>query len=155
MIRGLSDTHDNIEKMRNKIRQQGDEVNKKIDQHYDRVIQKLTEQKEQLKQQVHDTVSQKVKAVTTQLEEVEYALAEVLSMKELNDAVEKTSDQEIISVQKQMIDRMQHINKKYETVNLPPVQQATMEFVCINKAVPQFGLLCSTNSPDSYNCDIP
>ena len=154
MIRGLSDTHDNIEKMRNKIRQQGDEVNKKIDQHYDGVIQKLTEQKEQLKQQVHDTVSQKVKAVTTQLEEVEYALAEVLSMKELNDAVEKSSDQEIISVQKQVIDRMQHINKKYETVNLPPVQQATMEFVCINKAVPQFGLLCSTNSPDSYNCDI-
>ena len=76
MIRGLSDTHDDIEKMRKKIRQQGDEVNKKIDQHYDGVIQKLMEQKEQLKQQVHDTVSQKEKAVTTQLEEVEYAQAE-------------------------------------------------------------------------------
>ena len=36
MIRGLSDTHDNIEKMRKKITQQGDEVNLKIDQHYDR-----------------------------------------------------------------------------------------------------------------------
>ena len=81
MIRGLSDTHNDIEKMRKKIRQQGDEVNKKIDQHYDGVIQKLMEQKEQLKQQVHDTVSQKEKAVTTQLEEVEYAPAEVLSMK--------------------------------------------------------------------------
>ena len=44
MIRGLFDTHDNIEKMKKKIRQQGDEVNKKIDQHYDGMIQKLIEQ---------------------------------------------------------------------------------------------------------------
>ena len=49
-IRGRSDTHDNIEKMGKKIRQQGDEVIKNIDQHYDGVIQKLMEQKEQLKQ---------------------------------------------------------------------------------------------------------
>ena len=155
MIRGLSDTHDNIEEMRNKIRQQGDKVNKKIDQHYDRVIQKLMEQKELLKQQVHDTVSQKVKAVTTQLEEVEYAQAEVLSMKELNDAVEKSSDQEILSVKKQVIDRMQQITDKYRKVNLPPVQRATMEFVPTKEPIPQFG---SVYSVDPHNCkvaDIP
>ena len=147
MIRGLSDTHDDIEKKRKKVRQQGDEVNKKIDQHYDGVIQKLMEQKEQLKQQVHDTVSQKKKAVTTQLEEVEYAQAEVLSMKELNDAVEKSSDQEVLSVKKQVIDRMQQITDKYKKVNIPPVQQATMEFVPTKEALPQFGLLCSTARP--------
>ena len=151
MIRGLSDTHDNIENTRKKIRQQGDEVNKKINQHYDGVIQKLMEQKEQLKQQVHDTVSQKVKAVTTQLEEVEYAQAEVLSMKELNDAVEKSPDQEILSVKKQVIDRMQKITDKCRKVNLPPVQQATMEFVPTKEAFPQCGLLCSV---DPCNCQI-
>ena len=151
MIRGLSDTHDNIEKMRNKIRQQDDEVNKKIDRHYDEVIQKLMEQKEQLKQQVHDTVSQKVKAVTTQLEEVEYAQADVLSVKELNDAVEKSSDQEVLSVKKQVIDRMQHITDKYRKVNLPPVQQATMEFVPTKEAFPKFGLVCSVDPP---NCKV-
>ena len=75
-------------------------MNKKINQHCDGVMQKLMEQKEQLKQQVHDTVSQKVKAVTTQLEEVECAQAEVLRMKELNDAVKKSSDQEVSSVKK-------------------------------------------------------
>ena len=151
MIRDLSDTHDDIEKMRKKIRQQGDKVNKKIDQHYDVVIQKLMEQKEQLKQQVHDTVSQKEKAVTTQLEEVEYAQAEVLSMKELNDAVEKSSDQEVLSVKKQVIDRMQQITDKYEKVNIPPVQQATMEFVPTKEALPQFGLVCSV---DPHNCEV-
>ena len=153
MIRGLSDTHDNIEKIRKKIRQQGDEVNKKINQHYDGVIQKLMEQKEQLKQQVHDTVSQKVKAVTTQLEEVEYAHAEVLSMKELNDAVEKSSDQEVLSIKKQVIDRMQQITDKCRNVHLPPVQQATMEFVPTKEAFPRFGLLC-LHSVDPHNCEV-
>ena len=148
MIRGLSDTHDDIEKMRKKIKQQGGQVNKKIDQHYDGVIQKLMEQKEQLKQQVHDTVSQKEKAVTTQLEEVEYAQAGVLSMKELNDAVERSSDQEVLSVKKQVIDRMQQITDNYKKVNIPPVQQATMEFVPTKEALPLFGLLCSTARPD-------
>ena len=151
MIRGLFDTHDNIEKMRKKIRQQSDEVNKKIDHHYDGVIQKLIEQKEQLKQQVHDTVSQKVKAVTTQLEEVEYAQAEVLSIKELNDAVEKSSDQEVLSVKKQVIDRMQQITDKCRKVNLPPVQRATMEFVPTKETFPQFGLVCSV---DPHNCEV-
>ena len=151
MINDLSDTHDNIEKMRKKIRQQGDEVNEEIDQHYDGVIQKLMEQKEQLKQHVYDIVSQKEKAVTTQLEEVEYAQAEVLSMKELNDAVEKSFDQEVLSVKKQVIDRMQQITDKYKKVNIPPIQQATMEFVPSKEALPQFGLLCSV---DPQNCEI-
>ena len=149
MIRGLSDTHDNIEKMKKKIRQQGDEVNEKINQCYSEVIQKLIEQKKQLKQQVHDTVSQKVKAVTTQLEEVEYAQVKVFSMKELNDAVEKSSDQEVFSVKKQVIDRMQQITDKYRKVNLPPVQQATMEFVPTKV---HLGLLCSTAKPDPQKC---
>ena len=151
MIRGLSTTHDNIEKMGKKIKQQGDEVNKKIDQHYNNVIQKLMQQKEQLKRQVDDTVSQKVKAITTQLGEVEYAQAEVLSMKELNDAVEKSSDQEVLSVKKQVIDRMQQITDKCRKVNLPPVQQATMEFVPTKEILPQFGLLCSV---DPHNCEV-
>ena len=155
MIRGLSDTHDNIEKIRKEIMQQGDEVNKKIDQHYDGAIQKLMEQKEQLKQQVHDTVSQKVKAVTTQLEEVEYAQAEVLSIKELNDAVEKSSDQEVLSVKKQVIDRMQQITDKCRKVNIPPVQGATMEFVPTKETFPLFGLVCSVGPHYCEVVDIP
>ena len=152
MIRGLSDTRDNIEKMMKKIREQGDEVNKKIDQHYDGVIQKLIEQKEKLKQQVHDTVSQKVKAVTIQLEEVECSQAEVLSMKELNDAMEKSSDQEVLSVKKQVIGHMQEITDKCRIVNFPTVQQATMEFVPNKAVLPQFGLLCMVDPPNCKVC---
>ena len=151
IIRGLSDTHNGIEKMKMKIRQQGDEVNMKIDQHYVRVVQKLMKQREELKYEVRGTVSRKVKAITTQLEEVEYAQAEVLSVKELNDAVEKSSDQEALSVKKQVIDRMQQITDKYKRVNLPPVQQATMVFLPAKIALPQFG---KVDSVDPRNCEV-
>ena len=148
MIRGLSDSHDDIEKMRKKIIQQGYEVNKKIDEHYDKTIQKLTEEKKQLKQQVHGTVSQKEKALTIQLSEVESVQAEALRLKKLKDDLEKSFDQEVLSVKKEVIDRMQNTTDKYKNVNLSPVQQATMEFVCTQEVVLPLGLLRST--PHNY-----
>ena len=152
MIRSLFCTHDNIENIRKKIRQQGDEVSMKIDQHYDRVVQKLMKRKELLKQQVCDTVSKREKAVTTQLDEVENAQAEMLSLKELNNAVKKSFDQEVLSVKKQVIDRMQQITEKYKNLNLLPVQLATMEFV---PDLSQFGFLHIVNSHMSQVVNLP
>ena len=147
MIRDLSEAHDNIDEMGKKIRRQGDEVDKKIDQHYDELVKKLMKQKEQLKQRAHDAVSQKEKALRAQLGEVEYAQAEVLSMKELKDAIEKSSDQEALSAKKQVIDRMQQITDKFNKLNTDPVQSATMEFVPSKEAFPQFGQLFTHIDP--------
>ena len=152
MIRDLSEAHDNIDKMGKKIRGQGDEVDKKIDQHYDELVQKLMKQKEQLKQQAHDAVSQKEKALRVQLEEVEYAQAEVLSMKELKDAIEKSSDQEALSAKKQVIDRMQQITDKFNKLNTDPLQSATMEFVPSKESFPQFGQLFTHIDPGA--CEV-
>ena len=55
------------------------------DRHCDK-LPELMKQKDEVKQQVHDTVSQKEKALTTQLDEVDSTQAELVSMKELNDA---------------------------------------------------------------------
>ena len=152
MIRDLSEAHDNIDKMKKKIRRQGDEVDKKIDQHYNELIQKLMKQKEQVKQQAYDAVSQKEKALTVQLEEVEYAQAEVLSMKELKDAIEKSSDQEALSAKKQVIDRMQQITDKFNKLNTDPLQSATMEFVPSKESFPQFGQLFTHIDPGT--CEV-
>ena len=152
MIRDLSEAYDNIDKMKKKIRQQGDEVDKKIDQHYNELVQKLMKQKEQVKQQVHDAVSQKEKALTVQLEEVEYAQAEALSMKELKDAIEKSSDQEALSAKKQVIDHMQEITNKFNQLNNDPLQSATMEFVPSKELFPQFGQLFTHIDPGA--CEV-
>ena len=152
MIRDLSEAHDNIDKMKKKIRRQGDEEDKKIDQHYNELVQKLMKQKEQVKQQAHDAVSQKEKALTVQLEEMEYAQAEVLSMKELKDAIEKSSDQEALSAKKQVIDRMQQITDKFNKLNTDPLQSATMEFVPSKESFPQFAQLFTHIDPGA--CEV-
>ena len=65
-------------------------------------------------------MSQKDEAiiVVKQVKEVE---AEVLSMKELKDAVEKSSDQESLSAKKQVIDNMntQHLYKQFVSTKQP------------------------------------
>ena len=152
MIRDLSEAHDNIDKMGKKIRRQGDEVDKKIDQHYDELVKKLMKQKEQLRQQAHDALSQKEKALRVQLEEVEYAQAEVVSMKELKDAIEKSSDQEALSAKKQVIDRMQQITEKFNKLNTDPLQSATMEFVPSKESFPQFGQVFTNIDPGA--CEV-
>ena len=139
MIKGLSDAHRNIDNVKKKVRQQGDEVDKKIDEHYNALIQKLTKQKEQLKQQAHDAVLQKEKALTMQLKEVENMQSEVLSMKELKDAIENGSDQEALSAKKQVIVRMQQVTDKYKKLNVQPSQSATMEFISTEESLPQLG----------------
>ena len=147
MIRDLSEAHDNIDKMKKKIRRQGEEVDKKIDQHYNELVKKLMKQKEQLKQQAHDAVSQKEKALIVQQEEVECAQTEVLRMKELKDAIEKSSDQEALSAKKQVIDHMQQITDKFNKLNTDPLQSATMEFVPSKELFPQFGQLLTHIDP--------
>ena len=152
MIRDLSEAHDNINKMGKKIRRQGDEVDKKIDQHYHELVEKLMKQKEQLKQRSHDAVSRKEKALRAQLGEVEYAQAEVLSMKELKDAIEKSCNQEALLAKKQVIDRMQQITDKFTKLNTDPVQSATMEFVPSKESFPQFGQLFTHIDPGA--CEV-
>ena len=147
MIRDLSEAHDNLDEMKKKVRRQGNEVDKKIDQHYNELIQRLMKQKEQLKQQAHNAVSQKEKQLTVQQEEVEYAQAEVLSMKELKDAIEKSSDQEALSAKKQMIDCMQQITDKFNKLNTDPLQSATMEFLPSKELFLQFGQLLTHIDP--------
>ena len=64
-------------------------------------FKQLLQQKEQVKQQVRDTVAQKVKAVTMQLEEVMSTQEKILSIKRISDTLQANSDQEIVSAKNQ------------------------------------------------------
>jgi len=152
MIQDLQGAHANIDKMMKKIRKQGDAVNKQIDQHYDDLVEKLMKQKNQVKQQVRDTVSQKEKALTTQLDEVDSTQADLESMKELNGALEKSSDQEALSAKKQVIDGMQQLTEKYNKLNKRPVQYASMKFIGSEDIFPQFG--CFFADIDHYSTEV-
>ena len=142
MIKNLSEAHDNIEKMKKKTRTRGEEVDKKIDQYYDEVLQKLMKQKDEVKQQAHDAVSQKEKAMITQLEEVASMQTKLMSIKELTDVLEQSSDQEaILSAKKQVTDRVQQLTNAYKKLHIQPVKSAAMDFVPSKKPFPVFGHL--------------
>ena len=147
MIKNLSEAHDNIEKMKKKIRRRGEEVDKKIDRYYDELLQKLMKQKEEVKQQARDAVSQKERAVKTQMEEVTSMQAELMSMKELTDALEQSSDQEALSAKKQVTDRVQQLTNKYSKLNIEPVKSATMDFLPTKEPFPVFGHLFAYVDP--------
>ena len=147
MIKNLSEAHDNIEKMMEKTRRQGEEVDKKIDRYYDELLQKLMKQKDEVKQQAHDAVSQKEKAMITQLEEVTSMQAKLMSIKELTDALEQSSDQETLSAKKQVTDRVHQLTNAYKKVNIQPVESAAMDFVPTKDPFPVFGHLFAYVNP--------
>ena len=147
MINNLSEAHDNIDKMMKKTRRRGEEVNKKIDQYYDELLQKLMKQKVEVKQQARDALSQKEKVMITQLEEVTSMRAKLMSMKELTDALEQCSDQEALSAKKQVTDRIHQLTNAYKKVNIQPVESAAMDFVPTKDFFPVFGHLFAYVNP--------
>ena len=147
MIKNLSEAHDNIENMMKKTRRRGEEVDKKIDRYYDELLQKLMKQKDEVKQQAHDAVSQKEKAMITQLEEVASMQAKLMSMKELTDTLEQSSDQEALSAKREVTDRVQQLTNAYKKVNIQPVESAAMDFVPTKEPFPVFGHLFAYVNP--------
>ena len=146
MIKDLSGSEDKIDKMMKKIKQQGEEVNMEIDKHYNELAQKLMKQSSQVKQQVDDMVSQKEKALKKQLDDLRSTKDGLVKLKELNDALEKSSDEEILSAEMSVIDGMQQLNNSYEKINKVPVQSVTVEFVPTEESFPQFGRLSVLHS---------
>ena len=147
MIKNLSKAYDDIEEMKKRIRKQGEEVDKKIDQYYGELLQKLMEQKDEEKQQARDAVLAKEKSMITQMEEVALMQAELMSMKELTDILEQSSDQEALSAKKQMIDRVRQLTNAYKKVNIRPVESAAMDFVPTKEPFPVFGHLYAYVNP--------
>ena len=104
-------------------------------------------QKDEVKQQARDAVSQKEKAMITQLEEVTSMQAKLMSMKELTDALEQSSDQEALSAKKQVTDRVHQLTDAYKKVNIQPVESAAMDFVPTKNPFPVFGQLFAYVNP--------
>ena len=147
MIKNLSEANDNIEKMMKKTRRRGEEVDKKIDRYYDKLLQMMMKQKDEVKQQAHDTISQKEKAMITQLDEVTSMQAKLMSMKELTDALEQSSDQEALSAKREVTNRVQQLTNAYKKVNIQPVESAAMDFVPTKDPFPVFGHLYAYVNP--------
>ena len=135
-----------------KIRKRGEEVDEKIDQCYDELMQELRKQRDEVKQQARDAVSKKENAMITQLEEVASMQAKLSSTKERTDALEQSTDQEALFAKKQVVKDIQQVTDAYEMLNIQPVESAAMEFVPTKEVFPIFGHLFAYVNP--HNSEV-
>ena len=96
----------------------------------------LFQQKEQVKQQVCDTVAQKVKAVTMQLE-VMSTQEKILSMKGIRDALQANSDQELVSAKDQFTCSMKRLTERCKEIGAEPIESANVTVTPVNQPLPQ------------------
>ena len=152
MIEGLSVVHMKVSNTSGMIEAQSDDIDKEIDRYYEELHQRLQEQRDELKKELHEASRQKKREIPLQLEQMEHTRAQLESIKELNGAMKNGSDQEVLSMKKQVVD---DVKRESDSYNKLDTQLATMEFVPVEeykKSMPQFGHL---SHGDVYppNCD--
>ena len=144
MTEGFSVACKKVSNTRDKIGAQADHIDKEIDRYYEELHRPLQQQRDELKKELHKSSRQKKKEVTLLLEQMEDTQAQLESIKELNGAMKKGSDQEILLMKKQLVDNVKRISDSYNKLDTQPVQSATMEFIPVEeykKSMPQFGHL--------------
>ena len=158
MIEGFSLACKKVSNMRDKIGAQADHIDKEIDRYYEELHRQLQQQRDELRKELHEGSRQKKKEVTLQLEQMEDTQAQLESIKELNGAMKKGSDQETLLMKKQLVDDVKRISDSYNKLDAQPVQSATMEFIPVEeykRSMPQFGhlrddVVCSSKCEVDY-----
>ena len=152
MIEGFSIACKKVSNTRDKIGAQAVEIDKEIDRYYEELYRRLQLERDKLKKELHEVSIQKKKEVTLQLEQMEHTQAQLESIKELNGAMKKRSDQETLLMKKQLVDDVKRISDSYNKLDTQPVQSATMEFIPVYKeSMPQFGDLFYGNACAFYS----
>ena len=129
MSKNLSKAEANIVSTQEKIKEQASEIDQEIDKCYVERLQKLNEHHQKLKKDLHHAVSQKETALKKQLEEIKSVQDELVSMKELREDLEKTSDHKVLSKKQQDVeDQVKEVSEKYKKLNTQPVTSYTLAF---------------------------
>ena len=159
MIESLSNAHQNIAAVEEKLQTEAVHVEKQIDNYYEKLLQRLQEQKEELKKELHEVTKQKKKAVSVQPEQIEYTHAQLKSVKELNTAMKNGSDQEALFMKKQVTENIKRLTDFYNKLNTKPVEVAIVYFVPVKEyehSFPQFGhVLYGYPDPEKTEVVIP
>ena len=141
MITTLSKAHNTVTATRESIQMQATEVDQQIDDYYDQLQRRIQQQREELKKELHEVSTQKKKAVSLQLEQIEHTQAQLQSMNELNDTVKSGSDQEALLMKKQVVEDVKRLTDCYKKLKTEPVELANMQFIPVEEyqyLIPQF-----------------
>ena len=157
MSEELSVAHKKVSYMRDKVQAQANDVDEEINKYYDKLLKRLLLQRDELKKELHEVSRQKKKQFTVKLERIEHTQARLESINELSNAIQNGSDQELLLIEKQVVDGVKRICDSYSKLDPQLVQLAAMEFIPVEdykKTMPQFGNLCHV-CPQSCEIHCP
>ena len=118
----LTHTQRNLEK-------QLAEVQKNIDNHYERQLRRLKESCNQLKMKLKETGSQKLKVLEGHLEKIKSMKYEVDGVNKMLEDLRNTSDQKVFSTRKQTVEfYVQRAKNQSETLTSKPVDPGLVMF---------------------------
>ena len=126
MIVDLSALHDKVAATGEDIESRTTEVDQQIDSYYEELHQRLQQQREEQKRKLQAISAQKKKAISLQLEQLEYIQAQLESVKELNNTVTNRSDRDTLFATKRL-------TESYRRLGTSPVELATIEFVPVKE----------------------
>ena len=142
MIDGLAKAHKKVSSTRDRIGSQASEVEQQIDVYYEQLQRRLQQQREDLKKELCEVSAQKKKAVSLQLEQMEYTQAQLESVKELSEfAVKSGSDQEALFVKKQVTEDVKRLTDNYNKLDTESVESTNMTFHELEHSLPQFSMV--------------
>ena len=113
MIVDLSALHEKVVATGEEIETQMTKVDQQIDCYYEELHQQLQQQREEQKRKLQEISAQKKKAISLQLEQLEYTRAQLESLKELNNAVTNGSDRDALFAKKQFINDTKRLTESY------------------------------------------
>ena len=131
MIDGVAKMQEKFSYTGTEIESQTTIVNKQINIYYEQLEQQLQQQREDLKKELHKVLTQKTKAVSLQIEQMEHTQAEIASAEELSKAVKTGLDQEALFMKKQIAENVKRLASDYS--KFEPVESADVEFVSMRK----------------------
>ena len=106
---------------------------KAIDDAHDKVVSKLQQKRKELKQEASKSINTSTEEITTQQKNAQLAMGEVESLLEfLHRNLEKATDQELLSLQKQMSDQADRIAQLYANpaAKFPVLRLPQLEVQC-------------------------
>ena len=156
MIDDLSALRQEVTATGEEIGAQTTEVDQQIDLFYEELHQQLQQQREELKRKLQEMSTQKKKAISLQLEQLEYTQAQLESVKELNDAVTNGSDKEALFAKKQVSNDVKRLTECYKKLDTASVELATIEFFPATQykvLFPQFGKVYDDRAAPDH-CEV-
>ena len=121
-----------LEESKKKLLDQGTTTERAIDDALDKMVAKMTEKRRELKAKASEMVSEAVKKVSEQEKNAGLAVGEVESLLEfMSHSLETTTDQELLSLTKQMLDQVDRVSCLYDNpAGKFPAPELPLEVQC-------------------------